>query len=171
MTKRRINTLLATGLLLVVIVVTGGESRWGEGLRSRLDDLVPAGEVTSTDARVARVIDGDTVELSDGATVRLAGIDTPERGACGFDDASRNLQRIVEGQQITLVLTDDAPDRYGRLLGYLDLPDGTDAGLEQLAAGAAIARYDSRDGYGPHPREAQYVQTDDATPHACPGWD
>src|SRR5690349_14067023 len=39
---------------------------------------------------VTRVVDGDTVELGTGQTVRLVGIDTPERGQCGYDQATRH---------------------------------------------------------------------------------
>ena len=61
-------------------------------------------------------------------------------------------------------------DRYGRLLRYLDSPSGQDLGRELIAAGLAIARYDSRDGYGAHPREADYVALDAAVPQVpCPG--
>jgi hypothetical protein len=55
---------------------------------------------------------------------------------------------------------------YGRLLRYVDQPDGTDAGLAQIAGGFAIARYDGRDGYGHHPRQELYVAT---TPAVCSG--
>ena len=48
----------------------------------------------------------------------------------------------------------------------------SEAGLEALArtfAGHAIARYDSRDGYGPHPHEADYIAADAEHPNpACP---
>ncbi len=35
-----------------------------------------------------------------------------------------------------------------------------DAGFELIEDGWAIARYDSRDGYGRHPREEQYIAAD-----------
>ena len=42
--------------------------------------------------------------------------------------------------------------------------DVVDAGLSLIEDGWAIARYDSRDGYGAHPRQEQYVAADLATP-------
>jgi hypothetical protein len=36
-----------------------------------------------------------------------------------------------------------------------------------LKAGLAIARYDSRDGYGAHPREAAFIAADNASPNVC----
>ena len=53
------------------------------------------------------------------------------------------------------------------MIRYVDI-DGLDAGLEQIEAGFAIARYDSRDGYGDHEREAHYVSADATSPDfAC----
>ncbi|GAA0968941.1 hypothetical protein GCM10009562_02590 [Nocardioides aquaticus] len=114
---------------------------------------------------VARVIDGDTLELGNGDGVRLVGIDTPERGECGFDEATANLVRLVEGRNVTLTMSDEDTDRYGRLLRYVNIGT-TDAGLRLIKNGRAVARYDSRDGYGFHRREPAYIAADRDTPRA-----
>jgi endonuclease YncB( thermonuclease family) len=53
-------------------------------------------------ATVTHVVDGDTVDagLPDGSLVRvrLIGIDTPERGECGFDQASEYMESIALGR-------------------------------------------------------------------------
>ena len=103
------------------------------------------------------VIDGDTLELGNGETVRLVGIDTPERGQCGYEAASDNLVGLVQGKVIRLMISDEDTDRYGRLLRYVNV-GAMDAGLRQIREGFAIARYDSRDGYGYHPREPIYIK-------------
>ena len=46
---------------------------------------------SSTTAKVIRVIDGDTVVTTKG-TVRIIGIDTPERGRCGAAAATAKLR-------------------------------------------------------------------------------
>ena len=111
--------------------------------------------------QVANVVDGDTVDVvsSNGRKerIRVIGIDTPERGECGFAAASAALARTVQGKVVTLVPgARNNRDKYNRLLRYLDV-EGRDAGMELIEAGFAIARYDSRDGYGRHPREDAYV--------------
>jgi endonuclease YncB( thermonuclease family) len=117
---------------------------------------------------VTRVVDGDTLELGNGETVRLVGIDTPEVGECGYDRATAALAGLVSGKQVRLVRSDEDRDHYDRLLRYVDL-GGTDAGLRQIRNGLAIARYDSRDGYGFHPREPRYIAADKATRNlGCP---
>jgi endonuclease YncB( thermonuclease family) len=108
---------------------------------------------------VTRVVDGDTLELGNGETVRLVGIDTPEVGECGFEQASARLGELALGRSVTLAASDEDRDYYGRLLRYVDV-GAVDAGLTLIREGLAIARYDSRDGYGWHPREATYVNAD-----------
>ena len=120
---------------------------------------------------VTRVVDGDTVEIASGEHVRLIGIDTPEVGACGYGAATAKLRRMVEGRKVILVNPDSVQDidAYGRLLRYVDV-GGEDVGLAQIRAGAR-ARYDSRDGYDPHPREGQYHRSEmgnRSLPALCP---
>lgn len=118
---------------------------------------------------VTKIVDGDTIWAARGAEtvkVRLIGIDTPELGQCGYAEASRNLRAIVGGQRVTLTPGAQTDlDRYGRLLRYVDVA-GVDAGLRQIKQGYAVARYDSRDGYGAHARETAYVRADAASPPA-----
>jgi endonuclease YncB( thermonuclease family) len=128
---------------------------------------VPVVVVPATEAIVlltAQVVDGDTITMSDGTTVRLIGIDTPERGQCGYDESSALLAQLLVGQNVTLVpgARDDI-DKYGRLLRYVDV-NGVDMDLKMIESGRAIARYDGRDGYGTHTRQDAYVQADDLSP-------
>lgn len=110
--------------------------------------------------RVTRVADGDTITVSTGAKVRLIGIDAPESGECGYSDARSLLVSYVLGKDVVLTAgARDDVDRYGRLLRYVNV-GLTDAGLKIIQSGRAIARYDSRDGYGAHPREAAYIRAD-----------
>ena len=68
--------------------------------------LPTGGTVTTT---VTRVVDGDTVKLSNGETVRLIGIDTPEKGQCGFNEATNLMRSLVQGQ--TVAVTSRRPRR------------------------------------------------------------
>lgn len=63
--------------------------------------------------RVTRVIDGDTFETaSRKRPVRLAGVDTPEKGQPGYRQAKDALARMIEGE--TVSIDPKARDSYGR---------------------------------------------------------
>ncbi len=127
-------------------------------LRRRPPD---GGSLTST-GTVTEVVDGDTIKV-DGQSVRLIGMDSPEAGQCGYDEATAAMAGLVAGRVVTLtaVAGRDDVDRYGRLLRYVEV-DGTDVGLREIELGLAIARYDGRDGYGTHPRQDAYIAADAA---------
>ena len=89
--------------------------------------LSPAATMAQTGERVtlSRVIDGDTIDVigSRGIErVRIASIDTPERGCRGFREARARLQRLAV-PPITLERgerrTGRQKDRNGRTLGYV----------------------------------------------------
>jgi endonuclease YncB( thermonuclease family) len=123
---------------------------------------------------VVEVVDGDTVNVvaDNGApsVVRLIGIDTPEMDSCEGVYAQQALHSLIGGKQVNLVLGGDGEDtdKYSRLLRYVD-SGTTDAGLAMIANGYAITRYDSRDGYGGHDREINYIAVDAGQPqYTCP---
>lgn len=123
----------------------------------------PEPEPEEREYLVVRVVDGDTIELGNGETVRLVGIDTPEVGECGFEESAARLGELVAGQAVTLAESDEDRDQYDRLLRYVDI-GAMDAGYRLIRDGLAIARYDSRDGYGRHPREDAYIEADRRSP-------
>ena len=145
------------------------ESADGEDAETDIvaEDEAAPGEETKPQAektyRVSSVTDGDTLDLANGDSVRLVGIDAPENGACGSVKATELLSQLALGQRVTLTAPVRDLDRYGRLLRYVDV-GATDAGLELISSGLAIARYDSRDGYERHAREKRYIKRDLATP-------
>jgi endonuclease YncB( thermonuclease family) len=143
----------AIAAVLVFLTLTGcaGPSAERERQEPVTDDNADA-------VTFGSVIDGDTIETSAG-TIRIIGIDTPERGQCGHDEASAAIGRLLAGgDRVVLSLPEgqNDRDRHGRLIRYVSTADGVDIGLMQLEAGHATARYDSSDGYPAHPREAAY---------------
>jgi len=118
-------------------------------------------EQQASQVDVIRVIDGDTVVIAGNERVRLIGIDTPENGQCGFDEAKQALEKLLASGFVTFYSgTTSDKDKYDRLLRYIEV-EGIDVGLNLISNGFAIARYDSRDGYGPHDRESEYIDADE----------
>lgn len=100
--------------------------------------------VSASESRVQWIPDGDTIHLEDGRRVRLLGIDAPEMGRDGGPDQyyareSRDyLRRLIDGRSIRLETDGQGPDRYGRLLAYVFLPDGRMANEVLVEQGLAF---------------------------------
>ena len=100
-------------------------------------------------SKVIRVIDGDTIVVRPleathrpRYTVRLLGIDSPERRPkeCGADLATRSAQRLAPRGRKVLLKTDPTQatfDRYDRLLAYVRLSSGRQLNKAQVARGWA----------------------------------
>lgn len=135
--------------------------------------LAPAADATpvatkSSTHRVVGVIDGDTVKLANGATVRLIGFDTPERGKCGYATATKRLKTLVLNKKVKLTNPTSVSDKdkYGRALRSISV-GGKDVGLTLIGAGLANARYDKLDGYQKHPLQTKYRSLDKKVKHKC----
>ena len=93
------------------------------------------------DAVVARIADGDTLELESGKRVRLLQVDAPElgEGECYSKAAQATLERIAPpGTSVRLEADPglDDTDTFGRLLRYVFV-DGRNANVDLVRAGAA----------------------------------
>ncbi|WP_244923677.1 thermonuclease family protein [Enhygromyxa salina] len=92
-------------------------------------DTEPAAEIGEqlcgpSEAKVARVVDGDTIELETGERVRYLMIDTPESTTeteCWGAEAKAANVALVEGKTVTLTYDVECEDAYGRLLAYVEL--------------------------------------------------
>jgi len=116
-----------------------------------------------TEYEVTKVFDGDTFEVLIGGKkekVRMLGIDTPE--SYDSDKLNRDAERtkrdkatikqlgklstnftksLIENKKVLLETRpeDDDKDRYGRLLRYVYLPDGTHVNKKIVEEGYAVA--------------------------------
>ncbi len=101
---------------------------------------VPVSEISGR----ARVVDGDTLEISS-QKIRLAGMDAPENDQvcrdatekayrCGRE-ATEALARMVAGKNLLCRVT--GADRYRRLLAQCAVTGTADIGLEMVRIGLA----------------------------------
>jgi len=108
------------------------QSKTSPGLPGDRGSLPSSPELTKTapaeldsQVTVARVVDGDTVELSTGQKVRYIGLDTPEvvdprkPVQCYGVEASNKNKQLVLGQSVRLEKDVSENDKYGRLLRYV----------------------------------------------------
>jgi endonuclease YncB( thermonuclease family) len=100
----------------------------------------PAGLASAT---VQRVVDGDTLRLSDGRNVRMIGLNTPELGKQGRSDepfavaARKRLEALVAANdgRVALQPGQESKDRYGRVLAHVYGLDGASLEAQMLAEG------------------------------------
>ncbi|MDQ3099236.1 MAG: thermonuclease family protein [bacterium] len=92
---------------------------------SATDSSTVLGTTTREKVIIRRIIDGDTIELSDGRKLRYIGIDTPETVKpnapveCFGKDASNKNKELAAGKQAELEKDVSEVDRYGRLLRFV----------------------------------------------------
>jgi len=90
---------------------------------------------------VKRVINGDTIQLSNGERIRLIGVDTPEtkhpkKPVEYFGkEASAFTKKTVEGKVVTLKYGWQSKDKHGYTLAYVYLKDGTFINAEIIKQG------------------------------------
>ncbi len=156
MSRRRRTTIFVLCVLVAVFVV------WLDRSRVRLSRRQPQSEqhIHAYDFEkyhkksftVVKVVDGDTLDINVpegkfGTTrIRLLGVDTPETkhpetGLMHFgEEAADFATESALGEQVTVYL--DAPRTrgyYGRLLAYVQLPDGSMLNEVLLTEGLAYA--------------------------------
>jgi endonuclease YncB( thermonuclease family) len=114
--------------------------------------LIAARSSAAQPGVVDEVVDGDTLRIrtagsAEAVTVRLIGIDAPERshptlGKEYFsDEAAAYLASLCRGKTVRMEKDAEETDKYDRLLRYVFLPspDGRLLNVEMLAAGMARA--------------------------------
>lgn len=117
----------------------------GAAARAFLFFLAAVGATARPGARaderveVAAAVDGATLTLADGRTLRLAGIEVaePQGGRRAFADAARDLvDSLTRGRPLTLVEAAPLPDRHGRIVAHAEV-DGVWVEGALLSAGLA----------------------------------
>jgi endonuclease YncB( thermonuclease family) len=93
------------------------------------------------EGEVARVVDGDTVDLLHGGgrdRIRFYGVDCPEIGQPYGAEATAFIRRLSPvGQRVTVHVRFALRDSFNRLRGEVILPDGRNLGHELLKEGLA----------------------------------
>ena len=141
--RRRGFPASATALAVALVLGCSG--------RASVPTLAEGQVEGAVEARVVRIVDGDTIDVRIGdreESVRFLGVDTPERGQDGkpaeplYREATAFVDRTLERRTAWLLadpLADDR-DRYDRILRYVVLPDGStlNEALIREGLGAAL---------------------------------
>lgn len=132
--KYKNSRLLVIRLVIIAIILLG----IAIGLVARYSLWYTPSTPQMEQALVARVIDGDTIELQDSRRVRYLGIDTPETGEPYSAEATAKNKELVEGKIVELQSGKRDQDKYDRLLRYVYV-DGVFVNAELVAQGYAKA--------------------------------
>lgn len=68
--------------------------------------------------KVERIVDGDTLIIN-GTSVRLLGINTPEKGEKYYQEAKLFLEEKILDKEVKLCFSGQKTDKYGRILAYI----------------------------------------------------
>lgn len=167
--KKKNIKLIIGGIVIVAGLVTGVISQEEVLNEIGLGNLISNNQNMSTETvntntvenieiselnqyEVVSVVDGDTFKINYNGTVtkvRLIGVDTPESVSSNQSknnkygvEASNYTKERLEGQTVHLEFDVQQTDKYGRLLAYVYLEDGTMYNKELLEKGyAQIATY------------------------------
>jgi len=103
------------------------------------DLVAPSGAVP---VQVTEIVDGDTLHVVavDGTelTVRLFGVDTPERGEACYAEATARLAALA-GSEVLLLPDVRLEDRGGRALRYVFTAEGASIDAALVDEGLAVA--------------------------------
>jgi len=141
--RRRRGFNLAS-LIIFIILVVATKSGW-------LNKPAQVAQVNQPGLySVSKFVDGDTIEVNmngHNETIRFIGIDTPETHKpntpvqCYGPEAAAFTKSFIGSNNVRLQADpmDTNRDRYGRLLRYVYLPDGTLVDAKLISEGYAFA--------------------------------
>jgi micrococcal nuclease len=140
-------------LLLISQLARGEIYKWvdqkGNVHFTNIYRMVPEKHREDVESRiwVKRVIDGNTLLLSSGEQVELIGVKTSATGrwrvrrpvSTYVKEATLFVQQLLEGKEVRYEFDQENKDRYGRLLAYVYLTDGTFLNAEIIKQGYGFA--------------------------------
>lgn len=109
--KAGIAGVLIPGILLAWYVKTGRIDNF--------DDYYKAKVIFPHSGLVEAVKDGDTFDLKSGARIRMLGVNAPDRGKKGYDEAGEFLTELIKDKRVYLEYDRYQDDKYGRILAWV----------------------------------------------------
>jgi len=128
--KPKLSPAIKTTLVGLIILTIGffGGTTYQSSLQTQEDKLPENPTVT-------RIIDGDNVELSTGESVRLYGINCPEKNKPLFQEAINLTTKLALNQEIKIEYQPNyKKDKWDRILGYVFIED-TNLNVELVKSG------------------------------------
>ncbi len=110
--KRKIDEKYIKGILLALAVGMGGLGG------QKMYDYINKSEFPATG--IVRIVeDGDTFELQNGKRVRMVGINAPDRGEKGYEEARGLLSSLILNKRVWLEYDRYQDDQHQRTLAWI----------------------------------------------------
>ncbi|PIP64072.1 hypothetical protein COW96_04555 [Candidatus Roizmanbacteria bacterium CG22_combo_CG10-13_8_21_14_all_33_16] len=112
--KRKVPKVLIAGLILASVL---GWTGWKN--LDKIKNYYQIRQIFPIKTKAVIVTDGDTFTIKNGMTVRLLGIDAPNRGISGYDEAKNYLSSLILNRSLSFEYDRYQDDKYGRILAYV----------------------------------------------------
>lgn len=140
-TIKKLSTLLISAIIGMALIYSGYQA-------SDTGQRQSSVSANSPKSKVIKVVDGDTAQIEINGqtkTVRYIGMDTPEivdprkTVQCFGREASNKAHELLDNQMVQLEFDKSVgeQDKYGRLLAYIILSDGSIYNKKMIAEGYA----------------------------------
>ena len=127
--------------IVVGVLVIGGAIYFSSKEKSKPGLPPPPAQCLAPEKTiVTKIIDGDTIVVEGGYSVRILGIDADESGYSCYQPAKSRLEELILNKEVKLEKDVTDLDQYKRCLRYVFLSD-QNIGLELVKEGLAIARF------------------------------
>ena len=128
-------------VILVGFLIIGGAIYFSpKGKIAPSPTSSPAQCLAPSEVLVTKIIDGDTIIVEGGYSVRILGIDADESGYPCYQPAKSRLEELILNKKVRLEKDVTDLDQYKRCLRYVFLGD-QNIGLGLVKEGLAIARF------------------------------
>ena len=113
----KVPKILIAGLL---IAATLGWTGWAK--LSEVKNYYQIKQIFPKTTLAREILDGDTFIINNGLSLRLLGIDAPNRGQENYQAARDYLQVLVMNKKLELEYDQYQDDKFGRILAYVWIP-------------------------------------------------
>lgn len=94
--ERKIPKVLIAGLILASVL---GWTGWKN--LDKIKNYYQIRQIFPKQTTATQILDGDTFTIKSGMTVRLLGVNSPERGKPGHDEATNYLTSLINGKKLS----------------------------------------------------------------------
>lgn len=112
--KKKVPKVLIAGLVMASVL---GWTGWNN--LDKVKNYYQIKTIFPIKTQTTNIIDGDTFIIKNGMTVRLLGIDAPNRGKDGAEQAKEYLENLIKNKSLSFEYDTYQDDKFGRILAYV----------------------------------------------------